>query len=426
MRASLVHMSLMGFLIVLLFQTVSVAVHAAGPPAPTPAPLLPIKYCQVKYKWFDKWYKFDLDTPEKDCPTTSSGLNVRPYFRDLCKKVLNRWNPSQIKTERLELRFLITENGSVKNLSAQNPNNSNSNRKFVPDFMKEVAPFRPIQPGGPKVIEIELFLHSAFPELKSPVLPADRVLKEKLPVRTLGVGKPKLKQSYEQIKQTIRGTTTYLECIQNKLKTPMHDDTLGDTKMILKSKNGKTLKTLQYRELWQCFGYNPETKRYLLGGQFENGVIVTLSGLVYLEETSGKVVQSSYMKRGFEALAATSSIDGRFFAFIGEPKVDWKEGTKLFVLDTTSDQTKKIGEPPAAPPIATILKENPAKEAKNLIASCYDWGALERWYTKLPESIFGFSDEHVLRVSYGKDTPYKRSKKREVKTWNLDELVRVP
>jgi hypothetical protein len=216
------------------------------------------------------------------------------------------------------------------------------------------------------------------------------------------------------------GEYTILESVQTLAKIPRHDVDMGRTRLVLRTKDGKILLDETLNEVWECLGYNPRTRRYLVTSTNEHGVKVTLRGLVYIDETSAVFKESMFGKRQFHAVSSLYKSDSGYLALIGWGQGEGEEeDVQLYALDTNTDQLKVLGTAPAPPPLSP--EERKSREARLML---WPWNAPERHYTKLDESIWSFTDSGTLRVSYGPDTIRKRSKQRTEKRWDLDELFR--
>jgi hypothetical protein len=220
----------------------------------------------------------------------------------------------------------------------------------------------------------------------------------------------------EARKQTCQGTATILECHQTLSRIPQHDVDMGRTQFVLRSKDGnRELLQETLNEVWECLGYNPRTKKYLLISKNEHGVKVTLRGLVYIDETKTTFQDSIFGKKQFEAVASLYSPDGSYLALIGAPQ--GVDDYRLYVLNTDIDQLKLLGNPPAPPPLSKEDRVDPVS-----IDMLGPWEAPERHYTELEKGIWKFTAPHILQVSYGKDTLKARSKARKIKQWDLSLL----
>jgi hypothetical protein len=173
------------------------------------------------------------------------------------------------------------------------------------------------------------------------------------------------------------------------------------------------------KEIWECIGFSVQTRKYLIISKNEHGVKVTLRGLVYLDEAKAVFQDSIFGRLHFEATASLYSPDGTYLALIGVP--EGKDIYRLYVLNTISDELREIGEPPAPPPLTAEELDN--QDAKHMMGP---WEAPERHYTEMEQGIWEFTDPHTLRVSYGKDSLKRRSKKRTIKEWDLRIVFRQP
>jgi hypothetical protein len=219
-------------------------------------------------------------------------------------------------------------------------------------------------------------------------------------------------------KTTHMGLDTVLEVYQKVARIPRHDIDMGMTKLIMYSRdNKKVLLTEVFTDVWECLGFNMQTRKYLIIAKSEHGVKITLRGLLYIDERKAVFQGSVFGKQCFEATASLYSPDGNYLALIGAP--EGRDMYGLYVFNTISDQLQEIGEPPAPPPLAAEDLEYP--DAEDMRGP---WEAPERHYTELEKEIWEFMDPHTLRVSYGKDSLKHRSKDRTIKEWDLRTVFR--
>jgi hypothetical protein len=186
------------------------------------------------------------------------------------------------------------------------------------------------------------------------------------------------------------------------------DESIGQTQFVLTNTNGtKQLnKTVEGR--WFCLGFNKTTNTYLIGGVFQIGAWLPLGSIQYLNEAKNSFEPSAFDRLSYLANAAVVSPKGRYIAFIGGQQ----STGKLYVLDTQTDNIKKLGVAPAPPPV-----DNDAFSSEEP----FEWGT--GWadgYVEIETNILHFKSENVLQVSYGKDTPHARAKKRQIRTFKID------
>jgi hypothetical protein len=189
-------------------------------------------------------------------------------------------------------------------------------------------------------------------------------------------------------------------------RIPRHDENIGKDALVLTAKDGKELlrKSVDDAHL-HCLGFSEAAGRHLLGIEAERGAWMVLASILYVAETGGSLVPSALDRGDFLALASLTSPKGRYVAFVGGHQgIDG-----LFVLDTQTDQIRRLGKPPAPPPVPDW--------------SCderFGWGSC--WadgYVTLEPNILRFENEDILVVSYGKDTGHHRAKQRTVRRYRL-------
>jgi hypothetical protein len=210
------------------------------------------------------------------------------------------------------------------------------------------------------------------------------------------------------------GASTYLECETTRARTPQHDVDLGRTTLILRSRDGRELLRETVAEIWECLGFDARTRRYVLVSKNEHGTKVTLRALVYLDEDQKTFQDSAFDREEFEAVAALPGPEVRFLALIGAPSASDKP-YELYALDLDRDALRRLGPPPAPPPL-------PVEDLSggDSTAELWPWESPDRWFTELEAGVWSFVDARTLRVSYGQDTRERRAKKRKPKTWKLD------
>lgn len=210
-------------------------------------------------------------------------------------------------------------------------------------------------------------------------------------------------------------TSSYCAECPNQLQftpinTPEHprlDQSIGQTQIVLSAKDGTTRLSKTYEGKWFCLGFNEATKTWLVGGIYQIGTWLPLASIQYLNESTATLKPSAFDRLGYLANAAVISPKGRYIVFIGGQQ----NTGKLLVLDTQTDAVKNLGIAPAPPPLDNnaFFSEEP-----------FEWGT--DWadsYVRLDANILYFKSENILRVSYGKDTPSQRTKKREIRTFRL-------
>lgn len=233
---------------------------------------------------------------------------------------------------------------------------------------------------------------------------------------------------------TCEGSTTVLELVYTKATIPQHDVDLGRTRILLHAKvdgapsrdggfaGGKVLLDETFAEVWECLGFNPRTRRYVLTSISELGVKVTLRGLVYLDENAVTFKESVFGRRQVRAVSSLYQPTSGYLALVAaaEGKRERDDTVKLYVLDTESDQLKVLGNPPAPPPLDARLRND-----RDAIMMMWPWDSPECHYTEMDATIWSFVDAATLRVSYGRDTAKVRAKRRTSKQWDLAQLFRT-
>ncbi len=191
---------------------------------------------------------------------------------------------------------------------------------------------------------------------------------------------------------------------------PRLDQSIGRTKFVLHSEpHGEILSSTEFDGRWFCFGYNAKTHCYIIGGIFQKGAWLPLGSIQYFAEDGSSFKPSAFDRSGYIALSAATSPSGRYLVFIGG--IDSSDG--LYVLDTKRDVIKKLGRAPSPPPdalVSDICQGEP-----------FEWGGCcADGYLEMDSSILRFKSESELEVSYGKDGPSARAKKRHIRKFSLD------
>jgi hypothetical protein len=194
-----------------------------------------------------------------------------------------------------------------------------------------------------------------------------------------------------------------------------HDHNIGSDRLVLRSRDGKPIFSQAVDDGYLlCMGYSASTGvpgrdapgRYLIGGVGEQGAWLVLRAISYLSEDGRSFEQSVFTKEDFLALTAVASPGGRFVAFIGGKSV----ADGLYVLDTQKNQIRRLGQPPAPPPM-------------DLDFECeerFQWGTC--WadgYVPIEPRVLRFDGETTLVATYGRDTHRARAKNRRVQKFAL-------
>jgi hypothetical protein len=163
---------------------------------------------------------------------------------------------------------------------------------------------------------------------------------------------------------------------------------------------------------WFCFGYNATKKIYVVGGIIQKGASLPLASIRYLPEDGREITPSAFDRAGYHALSTVSSPSGRYIVFIGGKLTT--DG--LYVLDVERNRVRKLGSAPLPPPNAYLNDICSGKP--------FEWGGC--WadrYLELDNGIIGFKSEKELEVTYGKDSPSARAKKRRTARFRLDSYM---
>jgi len=188
----------------------------------------------------------------------------------------------------------------------------------------------------------------------------------------------------------------------------MHDKSVGRDKLILR-RTGPDAREIFSLELndgrWTCLAIDRGEGRYVVGAFGEVGAWIVLRSVSYLRESAPKLQDSGFTRGNYMALASVASSDGRYLAFVGgEGNIDG-----LYVLDTRHDVVRRLGAPPAPPPVADFQSDER-----------FDWGT--GWaggYLVLEPSVLRFEGTDVVIATYGRDTHKARAKKRVVRRFKL-------
>jgi hypothetical protein len=205
-----------------------------------------------------------------------------------------------------------------------------------------------------------------------------------------------------------KGTKTTLNYTLNNAPSLRRlDQSIGQTQFILRDNNGTARLTKDYEGKWFCLGFNNTTKTYIIAGVFQIGAWLPLGSIQYLREDSNVFEPSVFERQAYLANATVISPKGRYIAFIGGKQTTGE----LYVLDSQTDRIRKLGKAPAPPPLPDDGFES---------TEPFEWGT--GWadtYVEMEADILSFKSENVLQVSYGKDTPYTRAKKRQIQRFKL-------
>ena len=207
-------------------------------------------------------------------------------------------------------------------------------------------------------------------------------------------------------------TTLAIEIV-SRPQLPQHDQNIGSDRLILRSREGKQILSQAVNDgHLLCMGYAPSPAarsadapgRYLIGHVGERGARLVLGGISYLGEDGRGFEDYVFTRDGFLALTAISSPAGRFVAFVGGKSV--VDG--LYVLDARKDTVRRLGPPPAPPPL-DFECDDP-----------FQWGTC--WadgYTAIEPRVLHFDGETTLVATYGPDTHKARAKNRRARRFKL-------
>jgi hypothetical protein len=202
-------------------------------------------------------------------------------------------------------------------------------------------------------------------------------------------------------------TTLDIEVLERP-KFPMHDQSIGRDRLVLRSLDGKSLFAKETDDgQWRCLGFDQAKHRYLIGFHSEVGAWLVLSSIVYLAEDGKELAASAFSRKSFLALTTLTSPRGRYVAFVGGIHV----ADGLYVLDTATDAIRRLDRPPAPPPLGDDDFSCPDR---------FEWGSC--WadgYATLETDIWHFEGDDTLVVTRGKDSARRRAKKRTVHRYKL-------
>lgn len=210
--------------------------------------------------------------------------------------------------------------------------------------------------------------------------------------------------------------TTELE-LSGVSRSLRHNGNDGEARFVLRSRQSRqtVLWSSVYVGEGVCLGFNPNTRRFLIGIVKEHGIGARLTQIVYLDAATRKVATSAFDKSGIEAFAAVPGPGGRFVALIGIKEND----TALYVLDTEKDAIRKLGKAPLPPPLNQQERDT-VKQHPEFKEGTWGWlSSFRDGYVQLDARIVVFRDAERLQVSYGDDTAYSRDGHRTVTIFDL-------
>jgi hypothetical protein len=208
--------------------------------------------------------------------------------------------------------------------------------------------------------------------------------------------------------ECLKGTTTTLNYTLNNTPTIKRlDESIGQTQFVLTDTNGTIKISKEFDGNWFCLAFNNTTRTYIIAGVYQIGAWLPVASIQYLREDQTVFTPSVFDRLNYLAQASLISPTGRYIVFIGGQQTTGD----LLVLDTQTDHIHKLGNAPAPPPlpIDNFESEEP-----------FEWGT--GWadgYVEMETSILHFKSDTVLQVSYGKDTPHARAKKRQLRRFNI-------
>jgi hypothetical protein len=200
-------------------------------------------------------------------------------------------------------------------------------------------------------------------------------------------------------------TTMAIEVV-SRPEFPRHDQNIGGDRVVVRARDGQVVfsRAVDDGHLL-CLGFaDSPPGRYLVGVIGEVGAWLVLRSVLYLGEDGSALRPSAFSDGGFLALAAIASPHGRFVAFIGGK--DQVDG--LYVLDVARNQVRRLGAPPAPPPLDFECDDR------------FGWGTC--WadgYTAIEPAVLRFENDQTLVATYGRDTHRARAKQRRTKRFKL-------
>jgi hypothetical protein len=240
---------------------------------------------------------------------------------------------------------------------------------------------------------------------------------------------------------TVAGAITVLAaCLVDR---PSYDGSFGTTYLSLRSKDdGSLLYETNLEGIWDPKGFNEDTGAFTLIGAFQRGASLKYIDLKYLDEATHGFAVSRVMRFTpndheslFEANAAVASAHGRYVALIGSPGGESASDASgrfgVWVLDTTADTMRFALPAPAPPPSEDCQVTDEGTNSDPVVSKRvhatynWEWMCVAFWYFDMEANVIRI-DDHVLTVSYGRDTPSSRAKKRVMRSIALASLFASP
>lgn len=212
-----------------------------------------------------------------------------------------------------------------------------------------------------------------------------------------------------------RGEHTMLS-ISTDISRMRHDGPdCGSTSLSLSSSSGTILFKRQMPDNFFCLGYSPARHAFVLKTLGEVVSTLKVVAFEYLPENKPDIIYSKSFTSRYVApdQGIIPSPTVRFIAFVGR-KVEC-DTWRLYVLDTRLDTIRSLGKAPQPPPFSKDEHE----AVQDMIqpgsgqheSAFWSWDMMHSSATLEP-TICRFVTPNVLRVSYGKDTCFRRSKRR--------------
>lgn len=222
---------------------------------------------------------------------------------------------------------------------------------------------------------------------------------------------PDASQRNIPLTECARGASTILRS-GGVSRSQRHNGNSGEAHFVLESKTtGAVLWKDEYVGEGVCLGYNPDRGVYIIGSRRARGIGVRLTEVRYIDESRPRSRSSAFNRQDIEAFSAVASPRLWYVAFIAIEEND----ISVFVLDARRDTLKKIGKAPLPPPLSPDELAYVKLHPEVLQEGQWAWmGSFRDSYMQLDSGIIEFHDNEILRISYGADTPYARSPKRDM------------
>ena len=192
-----------------------------------------------------------------------------------------------------------------------------------------------------------------------------------------------------------------------------HDGSDGKTRLVFDAGPDRLQVKHELTGIYRVFSHSERAHAFVVGGQFETGVIVLVERLALIDDRDGSLRWSSY-REPFHIASIVASPDGDTLALVAAPDSAEVLPIRLWGYRVSSDTLVRLGPAPAPPPTDWQCDREYTSR----------WIDLQRneGYEDMDPGVIAFPSADVLQASYGHDTCKARARIRSTRRWNLNEV----